>query len=123
MSRLYYPRSSRAGELADNSEENKPKEYLEKIAKFVPSEVIAVYVGLVGFVPGIKAVTLQPWFYAGAFVLCLALTPLYLSKMADAGQPNPRHLWVSTFAFVVWAYTVSGHLVVPQAYDPAIAGI
>lgn len=119
MSRLYYEesiarpvmRSRRAGS----------QEYLEKVAKLVPAEIIAGYIALVGFVPLIRMTDLHPWFFAAGFLLCLVLTPVYLNSQAEQDRPKSRHLVVSTIAFVLWAYAVSGSVAWPGIHDSAIA--
>jgi hypothetical protein len=123
MSRLYYEspltRAAMAGAGAP------AKEYMEKIAKLIPAEIIAGYVTLVGLVPLIKAEWqwLYPWFYLVIFLLSLVLTPIYLYAQADAGKPKRVHLIISTIAFVIWAYAVSGGSVCPAYYDSAVASI
>src|SRR6202035_52066 len=107
MSRLYYPKPATAADLAAGTPQNTTKEYLEKVAKLVPSEVLALYLALVGWVPAVKLAISKWWLYAGCFAICLILTPLYLSKMADKGKPKRMHLILSTAAFVVWASSVS----------------
>ena len=104
---------------ADSSPE--VKSYLEKIAKLIPSEVIAGYITLIGLLVAVKNLELRVVFYAIAFVLCLVLTPIYLNYQSDPGKPKKIHLCVSMVAFVVWAYATSGLQVTPQLYDPAIA--
>jgi hypothetical protein len=123
MSRLYYPKPVTSANLTAGTPQSTTKEYLEKIAKLVPSEVLALYLALVGWVPAVKPAISKSWLYAGCFVVCLVLTPLYLSKMADKGKPKRRHLVISTLAFGVWAYSVSGANVIPNWYDPALAGM
>jgi hypothetical protein len=97
--------------------------YLEKVAKVVPSEIVAGYLTLVGFVPLIRQATIRPWVYAAAFAICVILTPLYMNAQADKAKPKRRHLILSTVAFIVWAYAVSGNAVAAPLYDPAVASI
>lgn len=99
------------------------KQYLEKVAKLIPSEIIAGYLTLIGFVPLIRNSTLWPWVYGSIFTICLALTPLYMYLQADKGRPKRIHILVSSIAFVVWAYAISGGAIVGRAHDPALASI
>jgi hypothetical protein len=123
MSRLYYPKPATTANLAAGTPQNTAKEYLEKVAKLVPSEVLAVYLGLVGWVPAVKLAISKSWLYAGCFAICLVLTPIYLAKMSEKGKPKRMHLILSTIAFVVWAYSVSAASAIPNLYDPALAGM
>lgn len=94
------------GALASMTD-NRAKDYLQRVAKYVPGEVIAAYLAINGFLISVpqeaRIVLLLINFFA-----CLVLTPIYLAQMAEANQPKCTHLIVATVAFVVWAYTVSG---------------
>lgn len=104
MSRLVIPirddpAMANAGEPGDG--------YLTRVAKYVPTEIVAGYIFLNGTASGLP----NAWVIfglTGSFVLCLALTPLYLRKMAKPGQPKRLHIAVSMLAFVVWAYAAAG---------------
>ena len=93
-----------------------------KVAKLVPAELITAYTALIGFAA--NAGSARVWCSVGAFVLCLVLTPIYLNKMADAGKPKMAHLIVSSVAFVVWAYFISGQQILGQNwYNSGIASM
>ena len=77
MSRLYYEKSATAAELSKGRLEDK-KEYLEKVAKLIPSEIIAAYITVVGLIPLIGKESLHSWFFGGIFLLCFILTPIYI---------------------------------------------
>ena len=121
MSRLYYDRPATRAWLASGVDSR--KEYLEKVARLIPGEIVAGYLTLIGFVPLLR----QEWphwaFYLGIFLLCLILTPFYLNYLADENKPKVTHLIVSTLAFIFWAYAVSGTVLCPNIYDPALASI
>lgn len=132
MSRLYYSPDwlsrGTAGSIPRRHASFKvdnvtPKEYGEKVAKLIPGEIIAGYVCLVGLIPLIKFESVRPLAFAANFVLCLVLTPIYLNVQAERGRPKRNHLILSTVAFPVWAYAVSGGVVIPHLYDSAIASI
>lgn len=92
---------------------------MEKIAKLVPSEVIAGYLALTGFVDSIS------WEYTiyAMFGLCLILTPLYLNRQAVIGKPKFMHLIISTIAFIVWAIATTGTLLFSSSYQPAVGSV
>ena len=122
MSRLYYPKSDTAADFTADPVKTL-QEYGEQVAKLVPSEVVAGYLTCVGLVDKLRESWRNPGF-AAVFVLCLVLTPVYLNKVADPGKPRRNHLIVSSIAFVVWAYSVSGKLVLGDSwYDPALASL
>lgn len=120
MARLYYEKPKTAAALASGSPPALT-EWAEKITKLIPSEIVAGYLTLVGLISKLTSnAPLWMWISVGA---CFVLTPLYLKKVAEPGKPIRNHLIVSAFAFIVWAYSVSGHLVVPNYYDAAVASI
>jgi hypothetical protein len=137
MSRLYYEKelASSGGFSGQNPadyrfrrrlevrDENRAKHYLEKVAKLVPSEVIAGYIALAGLVPLVRSSSARPWISALVFLACAVLTPIYMNIQAVPGKPKRNHLMMSTIAFVVWAYAISGATLVPSWHDPAVASI
>ncbi len=124
MSRLYYEGPGLETPMG-TQESSAGKAYLEKVAKLVPSEIIAGYLAMIGFVPSIKLIpeTNFGTVYLILFLVCLALTAWYIKYQAEQGRPYMKHLIVSVIAFVIWAYTTSGHLVFPDFHDTAIASI
>jgi hypothetical protein len=81
--------------------------YLERVAKYVPAEVIAAYVVIVGLT---GHVGLSGRFAASltVFLCCLVLTPAYLWRMGHPGETKVVHMLVSSIAFAIWAYAVGG---------------
>jgi hypothetical protein len=92
----------------------------KKIAKLIPAEVITGYTGLLGVALNIRP-EWQPYAYGAIFLVCWVLTPFYLNQVADPGKPKRNHLFVSSLAFPVWAYLVSGHQVIPDYFDAGAA--
>lgn len=90
----------------------KPEDdYVTRIAKYVPAEIIAIYLPLMNALNAMTAeesASLRKWVYGGLLVLFAVLTPLYFAKMARPGDAKKAHMWLSTAAFVVWAYSL-GH--------------
>ena len=129
MARLYYEELAlNDGQLprmgfSTQAEKSSTMRYLEKVSKLVPSEIIAGYMTLVGFVPLVKVSRLQPWLYLGILTLCVVLTPSYLNLQAEKNKPKRNHLILSTIAFLIWAYVISGPTIIPQFYDQAAASI
>ena len=61
-----------------------PDGYLARVAKYIPGEVVVLYIGAAGILKSVdlKDAVLVLRVYWIIFVLCLILTPLYLNKMA-----------------------------------------
>jgi hypothetical protein len=130
MSRLYYEPAVRAAATRAVTEAKDEKstggtasEWPQKIAKLIPAELITAYGALGGAILTVERTILRQPLYIAAFLLCMVLTPIYLRK-ADANDlPKRNHLIVSTFAFPVWAYLVSGKVVIPEYYDAGLATV
>jgi hypothetical protein len=90
-----------------SGESNDLPAHLERVAKYVPSEVLAAYVALLGIV-GTAPDSQQSALFAAAFIVCLVLAPIYLYKAGPRGHPKGLHLVVSTIAFFVWSYSIGG---------------
>ena len=100
------------------------KDRLERVAKYIPSEILAAYM----FFNNI--IVIEPdhvWrlaYFSLAFFFCLIMTPLYLGKMAEPGDPKLYQQVVSTLAFVLWAYALGvGFFVEWGVYVPILAAI
>ncbi|MGV7107154.1 hypothetical protein [Flavobacterium sp. U410] len=128
MGRLYYEKQQNPMQPKAFAGEGKGfNEYLDKVARLVPSEIIAGYltmVGLVGAVKNTQAQNIITWI---VFTIGLILTPYYLNKVAEGDKPKRNHLILSTIAFLVWAYVTTGkqlsETISPNIFDQAIASI
>ena len=119
MSRLFYEDpDERPGFNLEDGGGAAAKSYLEKVAKLVPSEIVAGYITALGFITAADSVIL--WV---VFAVCLFLTPAYLYYQSDEDKPKIIHLIVSTFAFMFWAYAISGAKLVPAIYQPSYGSI
>ena len=126
MPRLYYDPSVKEQPYRHRmtvSSDQAAKQYLEKVAKLVPSEILAAYLTVVGLVPLVQNGHLRAVVYAASFLTCLVVTPLYFTSVAEKYRPKRNHIVLSTIAFAVWAYAVSGSTMIPHWHDPAIASI
>ena len=136
MGRLYYEPTKTLNngsrpELAPADPAAQPNnnftDYLNKVSRLIPSEVIAGYLTMFGLVHAIKSDQLQDIFSWIVFAVGLILTPLYLNMVADENKPKRNHLILSTIAFIVWAYVTTGETlsatIAKDIYDSAAASI
>lgn len=135
MERLYYEtkKISRPEATLEAEEGQTPpqvngggiNEYLNKIARLIPSEIIAGYLFLMGGAGLIKNGNIQIVAYWVAFAVGLILTPVYLNKVAAEKKPKINHIIVSSLGFIVWAYATTGEAlsatIAPDIYDSAVA--
>lgn len=111
-----------AAEKAPQKKANKAEKYLERVAKYIPSEIVAAYVAALGVIAKWVDGGARENAYMAVFVLGLVATPLYLSRFGDSSKSKTMHLVISTIAFVVWAYSLGGAFKEPwQLYNEGYA--
>ena len=85
------------------------EDYLERIVKYVPVEIIAAYMAIRGFLPAHGTDGAIPaWAEIAIYVALIGLTPLYLLKVAGDAPDKGRQLGIATVSFVVWSYAIGG---------------
>ncbi len=85
--------------------EGSQETYQQKLFQLIPAEIVALYLTLEAIYLSSRT-DLSTIVYWGLFVFCLALCPVYLSKLQSV--VNRRQLVFSTGAFVVWIITLGG---------------
>lgn len=107
--------------------------YPERVAKYVPAEIIAGYTPLISLAASVNLVKNTD----GAMVpsettvaLCflvffagLIATPIYLWRISGSvGQSKKMQVAISTLAFVLWAYVLGGPFEVLSKFTPDVFG-
>ena len=85
------------------------REYLERVAKYVPAEIIAGYTAIINGVADTKE-PVKSWTVTACLFICAILTPVYFKLLArpeDKASLRTQQV-VSFFAFLVWAYSITG---------------
>lgn len=86
--------------------------YLERVAKYVPAEVVAFYIFanpiLMQSMPGTMAGFSVARIGIVLFLGCWILTPIYLWRLGAPGDARLVNVAVATALFPVWAYAVQG---------------
>jgi hypothetical protein len=95
-----------AGAIAGAPARRKPDTYADRLAKYVPAEVVSVYLFVDGTLRPIGAwIPLQAMLW-GMFFLLIALTPFYLLRVQKVKKWKQ---WViSEASFVVWVFSIGG---------------
>ncbi|MCK5055899.1 MAG: hypothetical protein KAT34_04540 [Candidatus Aminicenantes bacterium] len=91
------------------------QEYLGKLLKLIPSEIIAVYVAVQGLIPGEK------WGLTIVTLVLLILTPLYLRFVQKVDRP--AQIVISALSFIVWVYCLGGPFVLFGIHHAKIASV
>lgn len=136
MVRLVVPQSAITGRLASaKSLKNlPPDDYRDRLIKYIPAESVALYVAVDKMVNshyGLSLLTadsvvpmqavIVSWLILGLGIIG---TPIYLHRRKLPGQPWLLNASISTIAFVLWAYTLSGSVfLVHQWYSVFAAGL
>lgn len=93
-------------------------DYVARLVKYIPAEIIALYLGVANVIP-----TTDPSYHLALWIvfgLVTACTPVYMFLVTrEAGKPT---LWpqviISSIAFPVWVFAIGG----PFAFFPWYAG-
>ncbi|HEY6926774.1 MAG TPA: hypothetical protein VI653_25035 [Steroidobacteraceae bacterium] len=118
MSRLVTVRYGGAAAAAKADEDRT----LGRIAKYVPSELLAFYSMYTQGVATLKWESVRPLGELVGAAIGVILTLVYFGRFFPKAPPEARkaHLWISTGAFVVYAYTISA-AAAPQYFVPGLA--
>lgn len=98
-------------------------QYVEKLLKLVPTEIVAAFVSIQGILLTQPSTVLQPWLFGIALFLAFVVLPLYLRKAQDV--QSPAQILLTTLAFLIWAYNMGGNNMAFLAddFNPAIASV
>lgn len=107
-------RPKKTAVAADGANADFFKQYLDRLMKMIPGEVVGLYLVGSGFVPQDQPVALIGW-----SVLCLvaviALRLYGTTNLARDQRPDIAHTIISCCAFTIWVYTLGGPF--KQPYD------
>jgi len=79
--------------------------YVDRLVKYVPPDVIAVFLAVEGAINTAGAANYQVFAWV-VFGIILVATPFYLAKVG--GVTKPAQIVIATVAFAVWAFAYSG---------------
>jgi hypothetical protein len=93
--------------------------YTSRLLKYVPAEVVALFVTLDALIRSSDDVRLPV--YWGVFLVCLVGTYLYLWRVAKIRKQT--QLLISTVAFAVWVFALGGPFAQLGWYEPIYGGL
>lgn len=98
----------------------KEDKYSDRLVKYIPAEVVALYVGVTAIVAGSGN---APHFLNWAiFVICLIGTFVYL-RVPPQNVTSWTQLCISTVAFAVWAFALGGPFADLSWYKPVFGEV
>ncbi len=83
-----------------------PDGYSSRVLKYIPAEVVAVYIAVQGAVAQATSATPNDTILWIAFGILLVLTPVYLWRVAHVTKT--LQLVIATIAFAVWVFSLGG---------------
>jgi hypothetical protein len=98
-------------------------DYMTKLVKYIPAEIIAVYLFINGIVTALTAPSaVLSW---GVFALLLLLTPLYIWRVTNdkALPPAWDQMLVAFISFAVWVFAIGGPFTTLVWYNPLYGSI
>jgi hypothetical protein len=99
-----------------------PDEYLSKVLKLIPAEVVSLYVALAALI-GVSGESVNEYAFWFIFIVCLIGTPLYLWKITKVS--DFLQVGISTLAFVVWVITLGASPLTKAipGFEPVYGGV
>jgi hypothetical protein len=93
----------------------KDQDYKGKLLKLIPTEIVAAYLAVQGFIPADSA----KWGLSVIAVVLLIITPLYLKYVQKVEKT--AQIIVSSLSFIVWIYTIGGPFILWGIHEQGIA--
>lgn len=83
------------------------KDYLSRLIKLIPGEVVGLYLVGSGLIPKNQPISLAIW----TFICLLAVVVVTVYGTTDPEKHEPPdwiHVLISSVSFVIWVYTLGG---------------
>ncbi len=103
---------ARAGEAPAGQADN----YLDRVVKYVPADVIAVYLAVDNILKNAGDVDNLETYLWVVFAVLLILTPIYLWRVAQVRKR--LQIAISTASFAVWVFALGGPFTYLGWYEP-----
>ena len=100
-------------------EQKEPDKYTSRLLKYIPAEVIALYLTLDALIRTSEQLPISVYWIV--FVVCLVLTYFYLHRVEKVDKNI--QLLISVVAFCVWVFAIGGPFVYLNWYQPIYGGL
>ncbi len=100
------------------------KQYLDRLLKMIPAEVIGLYLIGSGVVPPDQPVGSMIW--AGICLILVVMVRMYATADRSKHKPKPPQpvsVLISSIAFVIWVYSLGGPFEKLNLYVPWIGSL
>jgi hypothetical protein len=96
------------GSLAKGLEPTSAEHYFERVAKYVPIEIVAAYLALQTFFAGVANGAVPLALQIFVYLAFIGLTIGYLRAIGGDVHQKRAQIVIGTIAFVVWSYAIGG---------------
>lgn len=99
------------------------KDYLDRLLRMIPGEVVGLYMIGSGFIP---ADQMRPWLIVWAIICFIAIFVIRIFGTADPAKdkgPQPIPVLIAAGAFVIWLYWLGGPFVLFGIHRPFIGSL
>ena len=103
----------------DTGTVNIPDNYFSRLVKYIPTEVVALYIALSSLV--VSSGDASSVVFWAILVFGIIVTPLYLWRILKVSKVS--QLGISTIAFIIWAFALGGPFASLGWYKPLYGGI
>lgn len=98
------------------------KEYLGRLLKMIPAEIIGVYMIGAGFIPATERVASAIW--VGLCFVFVFIIRIYGTADPEEGLgPQPIPVFVAAIAFLIWVYSQGGPFEQFGLYVPYVGSL
>jgi hypothetical protein len=104
---------------AEESLDPKVDNYTSRLLKYIPAEVIALYVTLDAIIRSSENISI--WIYWSVFIFGVVATYLYLNRVEKVTKQI--QLLISAGAFMVWVFAIGGPFSHLAWYQPIYGGL
>ncbi|GGA12114.1 hypothetical protein [Okeania sp. KiyG1] len=112
-------------ELQASGQKSGVDSYLDKVMKYIPSEIVGVWITIKTMVEGNNNIP-QDGILWGIFIICLLLTFAYIRLLPAESKKKPtvKQAIISVGAFIVWAIAIGGRPFISISwYEPIYGSI
>lgn len=115
----YEPPMPKKTALGDTPGPNAPDAYTSRLLKYIPAEVVALFLTLDALIRSSSKVPI--FIYWAVFVFGIVATYFYLWRVGKVRKQTQLH--ISAVAFFVWVFAIGGPFTHLNWYDPLYGGL
>lgn len=98
------------------------REYLTRLLKMIPGEIVGLYMIGNGFIQTSEPVTQAIWIVV--CIILIVIVRIYGTRDPDMGKESqPVPVFISTVAFIIWVYWLGGPFKSWQWHNPTYASL